>query len=451
MTHHIVIAGGGASGAIMAANLFRLGDGALRVTLVEAASEIGKGVAYSTTNPSHLFNVRSGQLSAFSGTPDHFERWLAVHHPELTRKGPFVPRSVYPEYLESALRETAPVGKLRILNQACVGLRELANGVEVTLADGSSVPAHFAVVATGFGLKGESDGLLSNPWTDPLPEDRDARVLIIGTGLTMVDTVLSLLDNGHRGRIVSVSRRGLLPQRHALHRPLQLSTADIPLGASLHYLCRWLTDLVRTHVANGGDWRDVMDGMRPHIQTVWKNLPTESRQRFLRHAAAFWDVHRHRMPPAQAERIDAVLESGQLEIVKGRFLSAERRGDRLFANVMRPGWDEPGPFKADVIYDCRGVRRRADQDLPGLAGALVESGAARLEKLGLGLEFDRNCALVNMHGEPAARIFGIGPVTLGTFWESIAVPDIREQARQIADRIASGGRLAARGSVARLP
>lgn len=451
MTHHIVIAGGGASGAIMAANLFRLGNGALRVTLVEAESEIGKGVAYSTTNPSHLFNVRSAQLSAFSGTPDHFDRWLAIHHPELTRNGPFVPRGVYGEYLEAALRETAPVGKFRILPQACIGMRELENGVEVTLADGSSLPAHFAVVATGFGLKTESSVLLSNPWTDPLPEDKDARVLIIGTGLTMVDTVLSLLDNGHRGKIVAVSRRGLVPQRHALHRPLQLSTADIPLGASIHYLTRWLTDLVRTHVTNGGDWRDVMDGMRPHIQTVWKNLPTESRQRFLRHAASFWDVHRHRMPPAQAERMEAALESGQLEIVKGRFRSAERRGERLFAEILRPGWDEPGPFKADVIYDCRGVRRRADQELTGLAGALVETGAARLEKLGLGLEFDRTCALVNHAGDASARIFGIGPVTLGTFWESIAVPDIREQARVIADRIASGGHAAARGSVARLP
>ncbi|MET3613825.1 putative NAD(P)/FAD-binding protein YdhS [Rhizobium aquaticum] len=451
MTHHIVIAGGGASGAIMAANLFRLGNGALRVTLVEASGEVGKGPAYSTTNPSHLFNVRSAQLSAFSGTPDHFDRWLAIHHPEFTRNGPFVPRGVYREYLEAALRETAPVGKLRILPQACVGMRELEHGVEVTLADGSSLPAHFAIVATGFGVQDKSEGLLSNPWTALPPENSEARVLIVGTGLTMVDTVLSLLDNGHRGKIVAVSRRGLLPQRHALHRPLQLSTADIPLGASVHYLSRWLTDLVRAHVNNGGDWRDVMDGMRPHIQTVWRYLPTESRARFLRHAAAFWDVHRHRMPPAQAERISAVLESGQLEIVKGRFLSAERRGDRLFAEILRPGWDEPGPFKADVIYDCRGVRRRADQDMPGFAGALVQSGAARLEKLGLGLEFDRSCALINGQGEPSSRIFGIGPVTLGTFWESIAVPDIREQARQIAERIASGGRLAARGSVARLP
>lgn len=451
MTHHIVIAGGGASGAIMAANLFRLGNGALRVTLVEAGGEIGKGLAYSTTNPSHLFNVRSAQLSAFSGTPDHFDRWLAVHYPELTRNGPFVPRGIYSEYLEAALRETAPVGKFRILPQTCVGMRELEHGVEVTLADGLSLPAHFAIVATGFGVRQDDEGLLANPWTEPLPENRDARVLILGTGLTMVDTVLSLLDNGHKGKIVAVSRRGLVPQRHALHRPLQLSTADIPLGASLHYLSGWLTDLVRTHVRNGGDWRDVMDGMRPHIQTVWKNLPMESRQRFLRHAAAFWDVHRHRMPPAQAERIDAALESSQLEIVKGRFLSAERRGERLFADIIRPGWDESGPFKADIIFDCRGVRRRADQDLTGLAAALVKSGAARLEKLGLGLEFDRDCALVNAQGEVASRIFGIGPVTLGTFWESIAIPDIREQARRIAERIASGSRAAVRGAVAQRP
>ncbi|HWU62148.1 MAG TPA: FAD/NAD(P)-binding protein [Ensifer sp.] len=451
MTHHIVIAGGGASGAIMAANLFRLGDGALRVTLVEASGEIGKGLAYGTSNPSHLFNVRSAQLSAFSGTPDHFDRWLAVHHPAFARSGPFVPRSVYSEYLESALRETAPVGKFRVLPQSCVGMRELEHGVEVTLDDGSSLPAHFAVVATGFGLKRDGEGLLSNPWTDPLPDNPGSRVLIVGTGLSMIDTVLSLLDNGHKGKIVAVSRRGLVSQRHALHRPLQLSTADIPLGASIHYLSRWLTDLVRTHEANGGDWRDVMDGMRPHIQTVWRNLPTESRQRFLRHAVAFWDVHRHRMPPAQAERIKTALQSGQLEIVKGRFLSATRCGERLFAAIVRTGWDEPQPFKADVIYDCRGVRRRAGQELEGLAGALVASGAARLEKLGLGLEFDRHCALVNAEGEPSARIFGIGPVTMGTFWETIAVPDIREQARQIADRIATGSRATLRGSVARLP
>ncbi len=271
----------------MAANLFRLGDGALRVTLVEASGEIGKGFAYSTTNPSHLFNVRSAQLSAFSGTPDHFERWLAIHHPELTRNGPFVPRGVYGEYLESALRETAPVGKLRILRQACVGMRELEHGVEVTLADGSSLPAILRLWRPASELKTESPGLLSNPWTDPLPEDRDARVLVIGTGLSMVDTVLSLLDNGHRGKIVAVSRRGSF-------RSIMRCTArcNCPPPTSRwrqHSLSDPLAhDLVRTHVANGGDWRDVMDGMRPHIQTVWKNLPMESRQRFLRHAAAFW-------------------------------------------------------------------------------------------------------------------------------------------------------------------
>jgi uncharacterized NAD(P)/FAD-binding protein YdhS len=451
MTHHIVIAGGGASGAIMAANLFRLGNGTLRVTLVEASGEIGKGLAYSTSNASHLFNVRSGQLSAFSGTPDHFDRWLAISYPELSRDGPFVPRAVYSEYLEAALRETAPVGKFRVIPQACVGMRELEHGVEVTLADGSSLPAHFAIMATGYGAQARGDDVLSNPWTDPLPADRKARVLVLGTGLTMVDTVLSLLDAGHEGKIIAVSRRGLLPQRHALHRPLQLSTADIPLGASIHYLTRWLTDLVRTHVRSGGDWRDVMDGMRPHIQAVWKYLPMESRRRFMRHAVAFWDVHRHRMPPRQAERIDGVLRSGQLEIVRGRFMGAQRQGERLFADVLRPGWDEVQPFKCDAVYDCRGIRLRADRQLPALSQALVKTGAGRMDKLGLGIEFDRNCALIDMHGQPSARIFGIGPVTIASFWEAIAIPDIREQARQIAESISAGAVAREQGSRVRLP
>src|ERR1700744_4912517 len=69
----------------------------------------------------------------------------------------------------------------------------------------------------------------ADPWGPPSATgvDKNASVLVLGTGLTMVDYVLSMLRDGHRGPIIAMSRRGLLPKAHRRVPPLRLEEAQI--------------------------------------------------------------------------------------------------------------------------------------------------------------------------------------------------------------------------------
>ena len=73
----VIIVGSGASGTLLAVQLLRDRSAHIRVTLVEKGQQPGLGLAYSTSNPSHLLNVRAANMSAFADDPDHFVRWLA--------------------------------------------------------------------------------------------------------------------------------------------------------------------------------------------------------------------------------------------------------------------------------------------------------------------------------------------------------------------------------------
>ena len=67
----VAIIGGGFSGTILAAQLARRGIG---YVLIDGSGRMGRGVAYSTTEPAHLLNVRAEGMSAWAGEPDDFAK-----------------------------------------------------------------------------------------------------------------------------------------------------------------------------------------------------------------------------------------------------------------------------------------------------------------------------------------------------------------------------------------
>lgn len=436
----VLIVGGGASGVILAAHLLRRPDPPTSVTVIEKRPALGRGIAYSTTEPDHLLNVRAANMSALADEPGHFARWLegrGVGGKDFSAF--YAPRMLYGDYL-GALAETLPGAseRLRHMQGTCLGLDADGEGVSARLADGSRLHADAAVLAAGH----EENPLKERPYAmrftggrEP-PLDGQAAVLILGTGLSMVDAWLSLEARGHRGPVIALSRRGLLPTGHSLAlAPVRFTAADLPLGEPPGAVLRWLRDTVCGVELMDGDWRSAVDGLRPFNQAIWQSWDEAGQRRFLRHAKTPWHIHRHRMAPAVFQRMEAARAGGRLRVLAGRLQSVSKAAEGWEARIRLKGACGETAFSAARILDCSGVATDPAQSSNPLIRNLLESGAARPDPMRIGLDVTPDCRLVNRDGAPSDRLSAIGPLTRGTFLEIEAVPDIRLQCAALAERL----------------
>jgi uncharacterized NAD(P)/FAD-binding protein YdhS len=443
---HVIIIGGGASGVLLAYQLLS-GGGDVHVTIVEKRPEVGRGVAYCTANPAHLLNVRASNMSALPGDPDHFWRWLNAREagrkdgtPGLPCIDPFcfVPRRIYGDYIasliEPLLSEGGRPSRLHIIQGECIWIGETGSGITAVLADGCRLTGHVAVLATGHETPSVREGCYADPWGAPgdagIPAD--APVLILGTGLTMVDYVLALLLGGHEGPIIAMSRRGLLPRPHRRVEPLAIEAADVPFGADLTALLRWFRRLVEAQMAHGGDWRSVVDGIRPFSRQIRLRLPPASKRRFLEHARAWWDVHRHRMAPEADRRIGAAIDAGVLTVIAGKICAVEPNGQGALVHYRRRGERTQRAIQVAKIVECTGIVKNPLHTGNPAFRSLLDQGLARIDPLQIGIDVTAGCALVDQSGVPSERLFAVGPLTRAAFWEVIAVPDIRNQCAELA-------------------
>jgi uncharacterized NAD(P)/FAD-binding protein YdhS len=414
----VAIVGAGYSGTIAAVEIARAAPGA-EIVLIEKSGRFAAGAAYGTSSPGHLLNVRARNMSALAGEPDHFAAWAAGegHGPD-----DYVPRRDYRRYL-AALLDSVP-GVRRLTGEA-VGIE----GGELALASGDRIGFDSAVLAGGnypSRLPAEfGPGAIHEPWSAEgaaavgRAAAGDGELLLVGTGLTMVDMAVSLEEAGFRGRITAASRRGLVPRAHVSPPPAPLER--IPQAR--------LGELVR-EVRGHSPWRASVDGLRPHSIALWQGLAEDEQRRFLRHLRPWWDVHRHRIAPQVAARIEAMRRSGRLEVAAARIARIE--GDRV--TLARRGGGELSRRFAAVI-NCTGPQGAIERVEDALIRSLIASGRARPDRLGLGLEVDGRSRIAGTGDGP--DLYALGPLTRGAFWEIVAVPDIRGQAAGVAKAIAS--------------
>jgi uncharacterized NAD(P)/FAD-binding protein YdhS len=448
----VIIIGGGASGVLLACHLLRCPTDDLDVTLIEKRPDVGRGIAYHTANPDHLLNVRAANMSAFPDQPDHFWRWLCARQDDrrLTWQpcdDPFcfVPRRIYGDYIASLiaplLSDPERPGRLRIIRGECISIDQGRYGVAITQADGSCHHGDFAVLATGHETAACFTGCYVDPWTPPADSgvDEAARILILGTGLTMIDYVLSLILAGHKGPIIALSRRGLLPRAHRSAQPLSIDQANVPFGADMTELFRWLRKMINDHLEQGGDWRSVVDGIRPFSQQIWQRLSISARRRFLEHARAWWDVHRHRMAPEVESRISTAIASGLLTVMAAKLYGIESGEAGALIRYRRRGVNHIETMQFDKIVDCRGIGATPLKVVNPALCSLLEHGLARLDPLGIGIDVTSDCAIIDQLGIASERLFAVGPLTRAAFWEIVAVPDIRNQCLALATQLSRVG------------
>jgi uncharacterized NAD(P)/FAD-binding protein YdhS len=260
-------------------------------------------------------------------------------------------------------------------------------------------------------------------------------VLLIGTGLTMVDVALSLAKISSVRRMTAVSRGGMLPRRHRSNPQRVLRPFPLPSPLRLGSLLTTLYSEIETAPTRGQDWRDVVDSLRMVAADVWRALPDDDRRGFHGHLSRIWEVHRHRLPPASALAIERLGDEGRLEVEQAGIASFEENRRQVKVGLQLPGGGDLETAEVDCVVNCTGCSADLrDVDDP-LVRDLLDGGKARPGPLGLGLDAEPDGRLLDRDGEPSPRVFAMGPLLRGLLWESTAMAECRGQATALADRL----------------
>ena len=455
----IAVVGAGFCGVVSAIELLRAGlPGGTRLLLIERPGHGIGGQAYDVASQRVLLNVRAERMSAFAESPGDFVNYLAAAHPGESAAS-FAPRHYYGRYLATRLDMAAfREGSRTVLEPtaaevidvkrrsdsrfeiiADAGVRRLALIADaVLLATGASVPLPPRWLEPWM----LEEGRYVDAWSRSAATAGALETLVaIGSGLSFVDLVIELRAGGFRGRIVAISRHGQLPRPEGRAIPLP-EPDDLPAEiASLRpptarRLMRALVSHAGVLAERGRDYRSMLAALRPHSRRLWAGLDPDERGRFLRHARALWDVHRHRMPEVAARVIAAELEAGTLEVLAGRVRSVGRSARGLTLAVEWRGRSGTQPLEAGRIVNCTGAPAGAPLGAPW--PALLERGSAQRDALGLGVLTDPNGRLIDAGNRPLPGLFYAGPLWRAQDWEITAVPELRARLPEVTAALAAG-------------
>jgi uncharacterized NAD(P)/FAD-binding protein YdhS len=450
----IAIVGGGFCGTLTAVNLARFSMDALRVILVNNQYPTGRGIAYGTQRPEHLLNVVARNMSAFPDLPSHFVDWLRnradfAQSPPADLPEQFVPRRVYGDYLQDLLfwqaHPLAGPGRVEIrsIDDEVVDVAPAVRGAHLVLKNGDEIEADRVVLATGNlaphdlvppGPLRDHPANCPNAWQawyENVPDSHE-NVLLVGTGLTMIDAFLTLQTIGWRGKIYALSRNGLLPLPHFKGSDYPLFPPDDVERMGLHELVALMEVHCARLRANGMNPAVVVDKLRPFTQRIWRNFSVADKQEFSEQHRTRWNVTRHRIPPTVAGQIDTAQKEGRLQILRGRLGEMRGDGNRIKVTIDQGSAQPPHELVVGLLLNCTGPRDSVNDAAPTLFQNLLKRGLVRPDDLDMGIEVSPDFAVVNDQGRPSNFLFAIGSLLKGTLWETTAVPELRAQALQVA-------------------
>lgn len=447
MIYDAVIVGSGFSAIATVCNLVELLPPSASVAVIGDDPGFGRGTAYRTELYLHRLNVAAGRMSLFPDRPNAFVDWLREHRRPLGA-GDFASRQDYGLYIRDSLAALLRNRKSRcrvdFIKAKATGCVERYGGaLGFQLDNGNEIAGRNIVLCLGVGnaslpvdlsqLSAEARAhIIENPWRLSWLRRVQANdsVCILGSGLTMIDQVLALFARGLKGDVTVLSRRGLVPLAHVSHPKPAM---EIDIGA-LPTRMSELLRVLRHKSRSAGDWRSLMDGLRPQTQALWRRLPDVERRRFLRHALAWWNIHRHRVAPDVFLRFENMMRSGQVSVHAGFLLDVEET-NTLTLRYRERGSSLIKSIRADWVVNCTGMERAGIAHSP-LLQEMHRQGLIEADPLGLGIGVDSQSRIPRPQGSDAV-IYAVGALTAGQFWEITAVPDIRVQARNVAEAIAA--------------
>jgi uncharacterized NAD(P)/FAD-binding protein YdhS len=448
----VAIVGSGFSGVAVAWQLLGRLPAGSRVTMVNGSGRFARGLAYGTQSADHLLNVPAGRMSLDPAQPDHFVQWLRRRGGDHANADghEFVSRRRYGDYLQASLEARAAARPDVTLHERVATVSDAVpdgGGWRLGFADGSAQTFDAVVLALGHlaprpphpDLVGLT-GYAGDPWAEAALAGLEAHapLALIGSGLTMLDVLISLRARGHVGPVLALSRRGLLPQGHRRNEgPPQPWTLDPTIATARplrQQLRRFRAEIARAR-AQGVDWRDVWAAFRAATPQAWQALDARSRSQFLRHLLPYWDVHRHRAAPEARVVLEDDLARERLKHAAGRIVAVQSMPHGLGLRWRPRGRSDVETFVATRIINCSGPSSVIDAASSPLLWRLRQSGRLQACPHGLGLLVDDAYQLIDAQGQGQPGLHYIGPHLRAQRWEATAVPELREHAAQLAAQL----------------
>lgn len=453
----VAIIGGGFSGTVTAANLARLAQTPVSIKLINHGFPLGRGIAYSTGRPEHLLNVVARNMSALADYPNHFVEWLATRCefagvPESVIREQFIPRRIYGDYLQSLLfwHSRPPAGNqdasIETIRGEAIDILPSGPRMIVMVDGGPRIEADKVLLATGNPLPAEISltgrtfshpNYFRNPWQNwEAPASKlEGNAVLIGAGLTMIDTFLSLMSIDWKGTILVVSRTGLLPLSHFKG----IEYHDFPPADPSTLGLKELVELIEDHCnrlrQRGENPAMVVDKLRPFTQRIWQHLSVEEKQQFCRQYRTRWNVTRHRVAQSIHEELSRAIASGKIQLVKGTVHDLAGEVNKIKVSVKRTGDGAIQILDAGLLINCTGPQESCHESISPLFRNLFARGLVQPDDMNMGVRISADFATIDSSGQSSSMIYAMGPLVKGTLWETTAVPELRIQAYKLAESI----------------
>ncbi len=455
----IGIIGGGFTGTMTAVQLINKSTTPFEIILFNESESLNKGIAYNPYSDKHLLNVITGKMSAFPDKPDHFLDWVMIRDDfkEKDRtliSNSFLPRKLFGEYLSAIWFEVKNIAEtkqitLTVIGSPIIDLDVSENTVSLWLENETKLKVDYCVIASGNNIPRNpriksidfytSERYFRNPWKKEsvMNANDDLPVLIIGNGLTMVDSVFSLLEQGFKGEIYSISPNGfnILPHRHNGLKYTKL-TEEFREGLSLFELVKLVNKHIKSVREYGVSAEPVIDSLRPHTQKIWKSLTENEKNLFMSRLRHLWGVARHRIPLNSHDKIQQLRIDGKLHVNSGKIIDFVESADFITVEYFDKHENTTKSIKVSRIINCTGP----ETNLVNLEKSFLKNcflkGILTQDHLKLGITTDSDSfQVINSTGKPHLNLFTLGSNLKGEIWETTAVNELRGQAEKLAESL----------------
>ena len=468
----ITIIGGGFTGASCALQLVRASRRAIAITIIESRSELGGGLAHSADDPDHRLNGPANMHYVDPSNSEAFQEWWIEQDLAKTDPGARVADgTLYPRrrdfgrFVAETLRqhEMLPNGSsISHVKDVAQDLAPAGSSFTVCTRGGLAIEADMVIVATGNALPRlprEFEGIApSHPGIVAVPTDlarvraipKSARVLVLGTGLTALDILSSLLRSGHSGQITAVSRRGLrpAPQRPAagpalasgvpvllwpsrIDGPLPPFLVEAAKSPTVRSMVRALRARIRQAEASGDLWYTPYDELRDSVWQLWPAFPLREKRRFLQRMRPWYDNFRFRSPPQNEALVRQAEAAGRIHFHASRIRAVACAPDEVLRVAMRDrGSLHERVQDFDAVINCTGVDTAAGvRDNPFLS-SLMRRGLISVDPTGVGLAADQECRAIAADARVCDALRLVGPPTSGAFADQVGAAFIAARIRR---------------------